>query len=83
MTDFPVSEADEEIQYGSRSPLALVGSVWPKKKEMPVHAMIPSPYRCCRMKILCESTGSWVGIMKRHIKNAGEGVDNKRIPTQM
>jgi len=42
MTDFLVSEADDEIQQGSISPLALVGSVWPNKKmKMPVYAMIP------------------------------------------
>ena len=42
-----------------------------------------SLYRCCRMEILCESTGSWLGVVKRSIKSAGEGVDDKRISTQM
>jgi len=82
MIDFFVVEADEETREGSTSLLALAGSVClKKKKKMPVHTMIPSLYRCCRMEILCESTGNWVGMVKRSIKSAGEGVDDKRIPT--
>jgi len=42
MIDFSVSEAHEETQQGSTSPLEVVGDVWPKrkKKKMPDHAMI-------------------------------------------
>ena len=53
-----------------------------KKKKMPAHVMIPSLHRCCREEILCESAGSWIGMVKHSIQSAGEGVDDKRIPTQ-
>jgi len=40
MIDSPILEADEKTEQGSINPLALVGSVWPKKKKESNHAMI-------------------------------------------
>jgi len=62
---------------------------------MPVHAMIPSspvadgapwlpvqtlPYRNPLPEL---ETYNWVGMVKHIIKSAGEGMDDKKLPTQV
>jgi len=66
MIDFPISEANEETQQRSTNPLALVGSVWQKKKKK---KKMPGPcddprITCFRWSTMTPDKDIWKSFVK-------------------